>query len=158
MSNHPIEGLMSDAMEHIKQMVDVNTIVGKPVTTEDGTTIIPISKVAFGFGAGGSEFNANPKEKPTDDTLFGGGSGGGVSINPVAFLVVNSEQIRLLPVTNTITTVDRVIDLVPEVLNKFNKFANNFIDKHNAKKEQKENTDEFDVQSTDDFGSDGIEL
>lgn len=136
MEKHPIEGLMSEAMEHIKQMVDVNTIVGTPVTTPDGTTIIPISRVAFGFGAGGSEFASAPKTSQDSQALFGGGSGGGVSINPVAFLVVNSEQIKLLPVTSTSTTTDKLIELVPELINKFNKIANEFIDKKAAKKEE----------------------
>lgn len=135
MEKHPIEGLMSEAMEHIKQMIDVNTIVGNPVTTPDGTTIIPISRVAFGFGAGGSEFSAAPQSKPDGQALFGGGSGGGVSINPVAFLVVNSEQIRLLPVSRSTSTTDKLIDLVPELITKFNKIANDFIDKKAAKKE-----------------------
>ena len=136
MEKHPIEGLMSEAMDHIRQLVDVNTIVGNPVTTPDGTTIIPISKVAFGFGAGGSEFSAKPDKQP-DGSLFGGGSGGGVSISPVAFLVVNSEQIKLLPVKNKSTTADKIIDLVPEIINKVNKIANDFIDK----KSQKDNSD-----------------
>lgn len=136
MEKHPIEGLMSEAMEHIKQMVDVNTIVGNPVTTPDGTTIIPISKVAFGFGAGGSEFSAAPKaEKADGQALFGGGSGGGVSISPVAFLVANSEQIKLLPVMKSVSTTDKLIDLVPELINKLNKIANELIDKKAAKKE-----------------------
>ncbi|MBQ8588558.1 MAG: GerW family sporulation protein [Clostridia bacterium] len=135
MEKHPIEGLMSEAMEHIKQMIDVNTIVGNPVTTPDGTTIIPISRVAFGFGAGGSEFSAAPDSKPDGQALFGGGSGGGVSINPVAFLVVNSEQIKLLPVSRSSSTTDKLIDLVPELVNKFNKIANEIMDKKAAKKE-----------------------
>lgn len=141
MEKHPIEGLMSEAMEHIKQMVDVNTIVGNPVTTPDGTTVIPISKVAFGFGAGGSQFNAKPAEKGDDDALFGGGSGGGVSISPVAFLIVSSEQIKLLPVKNSATTTDKIIDLVPELINKFNKIANEIIDKKNKKSQSDEETE-----------------
>ncbi len=135
MEKHPIEGLMSEAMEHIKQMIDVNTIVGNPVTTPDGTTIIPISRVAFGFGAGGSEFSAAPRSQTDGQALFGGGSGGGVSINPVAFLVVNSEQIKLLPVSRSSSTTDKLIDLVPELVNKFNKIANEIMDKKAAKKE-----------------------
>lgn len=132
MDKHPIEGLMNEAMEHIRQMVDVNTIVGTPVTTPDGTTVIPISKVVFGFGAGGSQFNAKPSGKTEDEALFGGGSGGGVSISPVAFLIVNSEQIKLLPVKSASTTTDKLIDLVPELINKFNKIANEIIDKKAA--------------------------
>ncbi len=137
MEKHPIEGLMSEAMEHIRKMVDVNTIVGTPITTPDGTTIIPVSKVAFGFGAGGSEFSAAPKSdtKSDGEALFGGGSGGGVSINPVAFLVANSEQIKLLPVSKSSSTADKLIDLVPELITKVNKIANEYIDKKAAKKE-----------------------
>jgi len=145
MEKHPIEGLMSEAMDHIKQMVDVNTIVGTPVTTPDGTTIIPISRVAFGFGAGGSEFSAAPESKKQDGALFGGGSGGGVSINPVAFLVVNSEQIKLLPVSRTSSTTDKLIDLVPELINKFNKIANDIIDKKAAKKEEAKSDTEIEL-------------
>lgn len=135
MEKHPIEGLMSEAMEHIKQMVDVNTIVGTPVTTPDGTTIIPISRVAFGFGAGGSEFAAPPKTSGEGQALFGGGSGGGVSISPVAFLVANSDQIKLLPISKSSTTADKLIDLVPELITKLNKIANDFIEKKASKKE-----------------------
>ncbi len=144
MEKHPIEGLMSEAMDHIRQLVDVNTIVGNPVTTPDGTTIIPISRVAFGFGAGGSEFSPAPKSdaKSNGEALFGGGSGGGVSISPVAFLVANSEQIKLLPVTKSVSTADKLIDLVPEVISKLNKMANEFIDKRAAKKAE-ESADEI---------------
>ena len=139
MEKHPIEGLMSEAMEHIKQMVDVNTLVGTPVTTPDGTTIIPISKVAFGFGAGGSEFAAPPQSKSEGQALFGGGSGGGVSISPVAFLVANSDQIKLLPISKSSTTADKLIDLVPELITKLNKIANDFIDKKASKKDDESN-------------------
>ena len=116
----PIEGLMSVAMENIKSMVDVNTIVGEPIVTPDGATIVPISRVSFGFGAGGSEFSAVPADKKGDDRMFGGGSGGGASIKPVAFLVVNKDTIRILPITNTLSTIDRVVDMVPEAIGKFN--------------------------------------
>ena len=94
MSDHPIDGLMASAMSNIKEMVDVNTIVGNPVTIPDGTTIIPISKVSFGFAAGGSEFsNGQEKQLP-----FGGGSGAGVTINPVGFLVASSSQVEFISV------------------------------------------------------------
>lgn len=118
----PIEGLMGEALGNLKQMIDVNTIVGEPITTSDGTTVIPVSKVAFGFGAGGSEFAAKHPEKKNDQNMFGGGCGGGVSVSPVAFLVVKNDNIRLLPVSDYISTVDRVVDMIPEVLNKFNNF------------------------------------
>lgn len=125
----PIQGLMAEAMGNLKQMIDVNTIVGEPITTSDGTTVIPVSKVAFGFGGGGSEFSAKPAEKKNDQAMFGGGCGGGVSVSPVAFLVVKNDSIRLLPVSDAISTVDRIVDMVPEVLNKFNKFITDIKDK-----------------------------
>lgn len=132
MSNHPIEGMIGVAMENIKKMVDVNTIVGEPVQTPDGTTIIPISKVAFGFGAGGSEFNAGKSDANKENAMFGGGSGGGVTINPVAFLVVNSQQIKLLPISSTPNAVDKIIDTVPEVITKINSFIKTAKEKKNG--------------------------
>ncbi|MBE7030889.1 MAG: sporulation protein YtfJ [Ruminococcaceae bacterium] len=126
---NPIEGLMSVAMENIKQMVDVNTIIGDPVTADDGTIIIPVSKVSFGFGAGGSEFNAKPEGKDNKNAMFGGGAGGGVSINPVAFMVVGKEQIRLLPVSSNMSTIDRVVDMIPDLLNRFNSFIKDLANK-----------------------------
>ncbi|HHX75292.1 MAG TPA: sporulation protein YtfJ, partial [Firmicutes bacterium] len=119
MQEHPIQGLMKTAMENIKEMVDVNTIIGDPVETHDGTTIIPISRVSFGFAAGGSEFESSQEDekKAKKDNAeqafmpFGGGSGGGVSVQPVAFLVVtNSGQVRMLPVDRN-AVFDRIMDL-----------------------------------------------
>ncbi len=126
---HPIEGLMTTAMESIKEMVDVNTIVGDAVQSPDGTVIIPISKVAFGFAAGGGEYSyvANDdsdKERSRDSEEedgtsgkypFAGGSGAGVSINPVGFMVVGNGQIKLLPV-NMNSSIDKVLDLVPDLV------------------------------------------
>lgn len=129
----PIEGLMSVAMENIKSMVDVNTIVGDPIITPDGATIVPISRVSFGFGAGGSEFSANPTDKKNADTMFGGGSGGGATVKPVAFLVVKNDNIRILPITNTLSTIDRVVDMVPEALDKFNGFLGGILNKKEKK-------------------------
>lgn len=129
MNDHPIEGLMKTAMENIKEMVDVNTILGDPVETPDGSVIVPISRVVFGFAAGGSEFEGNgsvkPKEKDrnqeasadVDKHPFGGGSGAGITINPVAFLVVGKEQIKLLPVESNVL-VDRILDSAPQLLDK----------------------------------------
>ena len=120
---NPIEGLLNVSMEKIKAMVDVNTIVGDPVTTADGTTVIPVSKVSFGFGAGGSEFSQDLKDNPdADGKMFGGGAGSGVSINPIAFLVIGKDSVRILPITNNVSTADRIIDAVPDLLNKVNGF------------------------------------
>ncbi|MCL6560871.1 MAG: GerW family sporulation protein [Firmicutes bacterium] len=117
---HPIEGLMKTAMESIKEMVDVNTVVGDPVETPDGSVIIPISRVACGFAAGGGEFEisgGDRKEGGEESPLpaFGGGSGAGVSVKPIGFLVVGNGQVRLLPVDGN-AVVDRLIDVAPQVL------------------------------------------
>lgn len=114
MSEHPIQGLMKTAMESIKDMVDVNTIVGDAVETGDGTVIIPISRVAFGFAAGGANCEIEKEESP--DLSFGGGSGAGVSVKPVGFLVCSPVSgVRFMPVEGNLV-YDRVLDLVPKVL------------------------------------------
>ncbi len=128
MSDHPIEGLMKTAMQNIKEMVDVNTILGDPVETPDGNVVIPISRVTFGFAAGGTEFegnggkgkeNRNAGGQPEENKMpFGGGSGAGITLHPVAFLVVGKDQTRLLPVEGNML-VDRLIDAAPQLIEKF---------------------------------------
>ncbi len=122
MSDHPIEGLMKTAMESIKEMVDVNTVVGDPVEAPDGTVIIPVSRVACGFAAGGSEFspmsqNQGKNEEGTN-LPFGGGSGAGVSVQPVGFLVVGNGQIRLMTVDGRNALLERIVDVAPDVVDK----------------------------------------
>ncbi|OXM16694.1 GerW family sporulation protein [Paenibacillus herberti] len=128
MAEHPIQGLMQTAMENIKEMVDVNTIVGDPVQTPDGSVIMPISKVGFGFVAGGSDIrmdgSAHSNSTHADAhnaqvaSPFGGGSGGGVSITPIAFLVVGTHGVRVVPLDNGTHLVERVIDSVPGAFEK----------------------------------------
>ncbi len=115
MSEHPIQGILDSTMQKIKEMVDVNTIVADPITTPDGITIIPISKVSFGFASGGSDFvnKTQPEKQP-----FAGGAGAGITISPVAFMVVNGDDIRLLHVAPNATTVDKVIESLPGLMNK----------------------------------------
>ncbi len=133
MPEHPIQGLMKTAMSTIKEMVDVNTIVGDAVESQDGSVIVPISKVSFGFAAGGGEYglganggSANgygrrPEDDDEDaegggaDLPFAGGSGGGVTINPVGFLVVGQGTVRMLPVDGS-ALMDRVLDMAPAVI------------------------------------------
>lgn len=129
MNEHPIEGLMKTSMQNIKDMVDVNTILGDPVETPDGNVIIPISRVTFGFAAGGSQFEPIPTKSKEKDRErgqeggggeplpFGGGSGAGITINPVAFLVVGKDQTKLLPVESNVM-VDRLLDTAPKLLEK----------------------------------------
>ena len=116
---HPIENLMMTAMTSLESMVDVNTIVGDTVTSPDGTIIIPVSKVCFGFAAGGSEFNSNKLNKFSENgnLPFGGGSGAGVNISPMAFLVVKDGNTKLLTM-NGVSPVEKLVDIVPDVINK----------------------------------------
>lgn len=114
--SHPIEGLMKTTMDSLKEMIDVNTIVGDAVETKDGSLIIPISKVSIGFASGGSEFCNDAKSAETkDDFPFGGGSGAGMSVQPVAFLIVKNDQVRLLPVKQT-NSIERVVDGIPDLI------------------------------------------
>ncbi|MCI8345333.1 MAG: sporulation protein YtfJ [Clostridia bacterium] len=144
MNEHPIEGLMLTAMNSIKDMVDVNTIIGEPIETSNNIIIIPISKVGFGFAAGGSEFSTetineyNKKEKDEQISYklpFGGGSGAGVSIAPVAFLVIQANTVKLLPINHS-SAIDRLLDYVPDLIEKTNNILNKQM---NNKKEEKQN-------------------
>ncbi len=112
MANHPVEGLMDTTMDKIRQMVDVNTIIGEPVVCPDGTVIIPVSKVSYGFASGGSDL---PNKAQKD--LFGGGSGAGVSIQPMAFLVVNNGDVKVLNMQFDGAT-DRIVGMVPDAIDK----------------------------------------
>lgn len=128
-NKHPINDLFSTIMEHVRTMVDANTIIGQPIQAE-GVTLLPISKLSFGFGSGGADFTAGKKAAPVSNN-FGGGGGAGAKLEPVAFLVVKGDSVRLLPVSPPAsTTVDRVIDMVPDVVDKIT----GFIDKQQEKK------------------------
>ena len=131
MSEHPISDLVTSAMQSIREMVDVNTIIGNPIETADGATIIPISRVGFGFGAGGSEFAAK-KEKP--DSLFGGGSGAGVSITPVGFLVVSGGDVKMIPVTTDAgaAAVDKIMQTIPIAVDKIGEYFRKRKEKNSA--------------------------
>ncbi|PLS14846.1 sporulation protein YtfJ [Bacillus sp. M6-12] len=119
MSNHPIEGLMTTAMENLKEMIDVNTIVGDPVETPDGSVILTVSKVGFGFAAGGSEFKMDSRGGGSQENQpFGGGSGGGVSITPIAFLIVGSKGVKLLHLDQSTHLLDKILDVAPAAIEK----------------------------------------
>lgn len=114
---HPIESIMATTMENLRDMVDVNTVVGDAVQTPDGTTIIPISKVSFGFVAGGGEYACEPpaKEQTLGLLPFAGGTGAGVCVTPLGFLTVSAGQVKLLPAQHD-HPVDRLIELAPVLL------------------------------------------
>ena len=133
MSDHPIQGLMQTAMENIKAMVDVNTIVGDAVETPDGTVILPISRVGFGFAAGGSDFHLDTEQQydrsgahSSSSVPFGGGSGGGVSIHPIAFLVVGKDGVNIVPLDNNTHLFEKIIDQAPKLIDQMQQlFKNN---------------------------------
>jgi sporulation protein YtfJ len=133
---------MRTAMESIKEMVDVNTIVGEPVETPDGAVVIPVTKVLCGFAAGGGDYSLTGSDQSSNNQKgnqlpFGGGSGAGVSVQPVGFLVVGNDDVKLLPVEGG-TAVDRLIDLTPRVLNQIQEaWQNSRMAKGRASEEQK---------------------
>ncbi len=131
---HPLNDLMGSTMEKVKAMADVNAIVGDPIQAGE-VTIIPISRVSYGFASGGSDF-ASKNQKPDSNNAFGGGSGAGVNIIPIAFLVVRGENVRLLPVMPPPGgAVDRVVDMVPELVDKITDFV--------EKQKEKKDTQDF---------------
>lgn len=135
---HPIGSLMDTTMEKIKEMIDVNTIIGEPITSPDGTLIIPVSKVSYGFAAGGSDL---PTKKENKD-CFGGGSGAGVTIQPVAFLTVYQGDVRLVSVDMEEGTADKLVNMIPDVLKKV---------KGVFKKDKSESADDFSEITQDDI-------
>ena len=116
-----LPNMLENTISKIREMVDVNSVIGTPITTADGVTIIPVSKVSVGFGGGGSDFvskNANQQENP-----FGGGAGGGVKVTPICFLIVKDGAVRMMPVAAPAnTTADRIIEQVPDLLDKIASF------------------------------------
>lgn len=134
---HPIGNLMNTTMDKIKEMVDVNTIVGEPITSPDGTLIIPVSKVSYGFAAGGSDL---PTKKENKD-CFGGGSGAGITIQPVAFLTVYKGEVKMLPIEKYDGATDRVVGMIPDVIDKV---------KDMFKKDKKQVPDDFSEITKDD--------
>lgn len=157
---HPIEGLMVTAMNSIQDMIYVNTIIGEPIETSNNIVIIPISKVSFGFAAGGSEFKGETvdeytkkdKEEAIQYRLpFGGGSGAGVTINPIAFLVIQPNNVKLMPVNHS-SSLDKLLDYMPDLMEKANNMMNKCVQtkkeqtqkiiKEMQKKQQKNNKNE----------------
>ena len=119
-----LPNMLETTISKIREMVDVNSVVGNPITTPDGVTIIPVSKVSVGFGGGGSDFtkNGSGAENP-----FGGGAGAGVKVTPICFLIVKDGNVRMMPVAAPAnTTADRIVEMVPDTLDKISAF----IDSH----------------------------
>ena len=128
--SHPLPNMLETTMEKIKNLVNVNSVIGDPITTPDGVTIIPVSKVSYGFGGGGSDFTTKNSGAVNP---FGGGTGAGVKITPIAFLVIREGNVRMLPVAQPAnTTADRVVEMVPDVMDRISAF----VDNRAAKKEE----------------------
>lgn len=112
-----LPNMLENTIAKIREMVDVNSVVGTPITTADGVTIIPISKVSVGFGGAGSDFDH--KTPSNQEMPFGGGAGGGVKVTPIAFLVIKGDSVRMLPISAAPnTTADRLVEMVPDMLDK----------------------------------------
>lgn len=115
--SHPLPNLLETTLQKLREMVDVNSVMGDPIQTPDGITILPVCKVSYGFGGGGADFST--KNQTKQEYPFGGGTGGGVKMTPVAFLVIKGESVRLLPVgTPAVSAGERVVDLVPDLVDK----------------------------------------
>lgn len=129
-NNHPIHDLMETTMAKIREMVDTNTVVGQPIVTDDGVTLIPVSRLSFGFASGGSDFSNKSQQAPKN---FGGGAGAGVSVVPVAFLVVKDGNVKLISVAPPAAdTAGRVVEMVPEIFDK----VTSYIDKKSGDKSE----------------------
>ncbi|MBQ2758859.1 MAG: sporulation protein YtfJ [Clostridia bacterium] len=115
MNNQTAAGILSTTIEKVRQLVDVSTIVGEPVILSDEVTVIPVSKVTYGFASGGSDFPSK-----NNNQLFGGGGGAGITINPVAFLVLKNGEVTLKHITSNDNAAERIVNMVPEVIDKVN--------------------------------------
>lgn len=120
MAQTPLSDLTDSSMKNLKTLIDSNSVIGTPITSPDGTVILPISKVSFGFAAAGGDIPSSQKE------LFGGGSGSGVTITPMGFLVMQGGDVKLLQLQSFSNTADRVVGMVPEVIDKVNGIISGF--------------------------------
>ncbi|MCI6851234.1 MAG: GerW family sporulation protein [Clostridiales bacterium] len=124
-----LPNMLESTIQKIKEMVDVNSVIGTPITTPDGVTIIPVSKVSVGFGGGGSDFTTK-SSRPGEDNPFGGGAGGGVKVTPICFLIVKDGAVRMMPVAEPAsTTADRIVEMVPDTLDKISAFIDSRTEK-----------------------------
>lgn len=133
MAEHPVQGLMGATVEKIREMADANTIIGSPITLDGNTTIIPVSKVTLGFASGGSDVGAKSTKE-----MFGGGSGAGVSITPIAFLVVKDGTVRTVQLAEHVSPIDNAINALPELVDKLTAL----VKKDNAEKKEEETAEE----------------
>lgn len=142
MDKHPINELMGTVLSKLHEMVDVSTVIGDSITTPDGITIIPVSRVSVGFASGGSDFTGK-HQQPSQSNPFGGGSGGAMKIDPMAFVVIREGQVRVMTIEPpAATTVDRLIDGAPELIDKITATVQKFLADREAKKAAQEASEE----------------
>ena len=135
MREQSASGLLGTAIEKIRDLVDVSTIIGDPIEVGNGVSIIPVSKVTYGFASGGSDF---PSKNNAE--LFGGGGGAGITINPVAFLIINKGEVTIKHITSSENSAERIIGMVPDVIDKVSSVINKFVkDKSPGSSETDEN-------------------
>ena len=132
MSERAIDSMMSTTLEKIRQMVDVSTVVGDPITLPDGATVVPISKVAYGFASGGSDL---PSKHPSAKGYFAGGAGAGVTVTPIAFIVSQNGNVRVQQVEPYTSSMDRAISTMPEIVDKISNLVANVTEKLGNKNE-----------------------
>jgi sporulation protein YtfJ len=118
MSEHPLQSFVKMAKDHLKDMVNVNTTIGEPIAMSDGTIIIPVCKVGYGFAAGGSDLNRHNQESASVMPSFGGGMGGGVSVTPLAILIIGKMGVQTVYLDNSPTVYDKILDMAPHLLDK----------------------------------------
>jgi len=152
MHKHPIDAMMQTTMEQIRSMVDVNTVVGAPVSGTKDTTIIPISKVSFGFVAGGGEYAVEDHRRnavAAENFPFAGGTGAGVSVQPVGFLVVGDGTVKVLPAQSG-SAVERIVELLPQLVEEYTQNG----EKDSGKRNKKVYKTEIETIDFDDGGED----
>lgn len=133
--NHPLSDFMTNSMGKLREMIDVNSVIGDPIVTPDGVTLIPITKVSIGYGGGGSDY-AQKGMAPSHDNSFGGGAGAGIKITPMAFVVIRGESVRMIPVAEPASSsVDRIVELVPDILDRFEDLLRGLQEKRKEKEE-----------------------
>lgn len=129
--SHKLPGMLENTIAKMREMVDVNSVIGEPITTVDGVTIIPVSKISVGFAGGGTDYvskNVNKQDNP-----FGGGVGAGMNVTPIAFLIIKEGNVRMLPVAIPAnTTAERIVEMVPDVLDKLTDYIDSRLDKKKA--------------------------
>ena len=118
MGENHIKGIMDTTMDKLHAMVDADTVIGTPISV-GGITLVPVSKVAFGLATGGADFPTK-----TQSGLFGGGGGAGVPITPISFIAINGNDIKMLPISNEVTNIDRAIAMAPDLINKVKELFN----------------------------------